>query len=831
MPIKKQVEMKIGAETFSAFSRFIEAVPEAVFLVDREKGEIIGTNRAASALTGYRKSELKRINLERLQYPCEENGCKGRLSLVSGSETSQCTDTAIRGKDGRRIAVDVSTSSLKIGGRRYLLCLIRDKREDAAFEEVGRLRAFDLEEKVRERTGRLEATVLELRKSREKVMALLTDVERGKKDWEDTFDSIPDPIFIHDGQFRIKRCNMAYQRLAGRPFQEIVGRPYYEVYPLMNGPFSLCKRENTGYCRVEQEEICPEGTITYRVRYIPLNHGSGKFTGALHLMEDITEEKQYLQRMEQEMTVNAGLLRIAEATSKTTNINLLVKQIVSCVREILSADIVAAYMGDGETMTFAPSQIEGIERMYLPLFRSSPVDGRSHVIIRALETGEVAIIRTSNRADVHEVFHDNRFMDVLGKSCAIALIPITYRGAYLGFILAVYRDGDKEINERDLELMKGFAGQASVAIDEARLYRESITRTMDLSRKIMTIRILNEIDRSILSALSVEEILETASSMISRLVQCDGADVWSVKDGRVVYAAGHGGALAEKGYSFTPGKTVFSKVLKDTMPFVMGDTRDIKEPRGIEKRFKEKGLHSVIIIPLTVKHEIKGLLNVCSRRVSAFGSEDLSTLEKFTAHIGVALENTRLITDLENLFLGTVRTLSKTIDAKSPWTRGHSERVTEIAIRIARTMGLKKKKLKDLELAGLLHDIGKIATCEGILDKAGRLTEKEYRQIQKHPVKGAEILSPLKQLKDIIPGIKYHHVWYDGRGYPDDGLNREDLPIFARILSVADTIDAMSADRPYRKGRTLEEVVAELKRCSGTQFDPEVVKAFLTNIR
>jgi putative nucleotidyltransferase with HDIG domain len=146
-------------------------------------------------------------------------------------------------------------------------------------------------------------------------------------------------------------------------------------------------------------------------------------------------------------------------------------------------------------------------------------------------------------------------------------------------------------------------------------------------------------------------------------------------------------------------------------------------------------------------------------------------------------------------------------------------------------MGFDKKVLRDLELAGLLHDIGKIATYESILDKAGRLTDKEYLQIQKHPVKGAEILSPLKQLKDIIPGIRYHHVWYNGRGYPDEGLSGENLPAFARILAVADTIDAMSADRPYRRGKSIEEVVRELKRCSGTQFDPEVVKAFLSTIR
>ncbi|MFQ5353537.1 MAG: HD domain-containing phosphohydrolase, partial [Thermodesulfobacteriota bacterium] len=815
------------------YRRLIQTAPDAVLLLDPRGNRIVEANVAAAELTGYSAEELAGLPIDRIHNLCRDGECLGMLKKAAEGKHGKCESATIIRKDKTSVPVVVTSAQVKIEEGELMLCFLRDITERVAREKVREEYTVELEHKVKERTASLEKSLKELGDSKKAVLELLEDVERSKKEWEETFDSIPDAIFIHDSDFRVVKCNMAYQRLAGLPFQDIFERPYYEVYPLMKEPFPLCAREKKRYCRIEEEEISLEKDITYRVRHIPLPDKGGKFTYSLHLMEDISEEKKNHLRIEQEVAVNSQLLRIAEATAKTTNLDLLIKEIVSCVIDILSADMVAAYLVDEESRSFIPSHCEGIERRHMPIFRSEPIDGKSHEIMTALETGKIRVLSTSNNLELKNVFNGNKFIECLDDNATIAVIPITYRNAYLGLIIASYKSSNgvaREIDRRDLSLMSGFANQASVAIDEARLYKESINRTMDLSRKIMTIRMLGEIDRSILSASDSEEIMETSAKMISKLVRCDGADVWTVEDNHLVYSAGDGLCLGKKGYSFETNGTVFSKVINDSMPFAAADLAEMNNPSGIEKNFIDQGLHSIIIMPLTVKYKIKGVLNVCSRSVSAFGSEDLSTLENFSSHIGVALENTRLISDLEGLFLGTVRTLSKTIDAKSPWTHGHSERVTEIAIGIAGVMGFTKEKIKDLELAGLLHDIGKIAIYEDILDKAGKLSEAEYEQIKQHPVKGAEILSPITQLKEIIPGIKYHHVWYDGRGYPDAGIRGRDIHPFARILSVADSVDAMSADRPYRKGRSLDEVVVELKRCSGTQFDPEVVEAFLCTL-
>lgn len=261
----------------------------------------------------------------------------------------------------------------------------------------------------------------------------------------------------------------------------------------------------------------------------------------------------------------------------------------------------------------------------------------------------------------------------------------------------------------------------------------------------------------------------------------------------------------------------------------MADLREVRDIKPLEKSLLDEGFISHIRMPLVVKGEIYGLLTVGSKRASAYTPEDLSTMEKLASQIGVALENARLVKDLEELFIGIVRTLSKVIDTKSPWTQGHSERVTDYALSIGRAMGMTEAELKRLELAGLLHDLGKVGTYEAILDKPGRLTDEELEIMRQHPSKGAEILQPIKQLADVTAIIKCHHEFYDGSGYPD-GIKGESIPLMARMLTVADAVDAMSADRPYRKGKPKDAIIQELKRCSGTQFDPAVARTFLAII-
>ena len=181
---------------------------------------------------------------------------------------------------------------------------------------------------------------------------------------------------------------------------------------------------------------------------------------------------------------------------------------------------------------------------------------------------------------------------------------------------------------------------------------------------------------------------------------------------------------------------------------------------------------------------------------------------------------------LEQAYLDMVQTLRYTVEAKDTYTRGHSDRVSEYSVLIGEKLGLSEEQIKTLRIGGLFHDIGKIGIPDSILLKPGKLTDDEYSEIKNHPSIGAHILGSAKIFQDIIPIVKHHHEKYDGNGYPSR-LKGEEIPYLARIAAVADTFDAMTSRRSYRGPIDIEQVKEEIKRCEGTQFDPQIAEVFL----
>jgi HD-GYP domain-containing protein (c-di-GMP phosphodiesterase class II) len=251
-------------------------------------------------------------------------------------------------------------------------------------------------------------------------------------------------------------------------------------------------------------------------------------------------------------------------------------------------------------------------------------------------------------------------------------------------------------------------------------------------------------------------------------------------------------------------------------------------------------LNVVACVPAYHQHMLMAILLLGEKHDdSRFDQEELDFFSALASDVAMAIRNAQLFEDLKreaernrNLFIQTTIALGSAIEAKDTYTHGHTERVTKYALAIGHQMEASQaynfphKFFENLYIAGLLHDIGKIGVPEAILSKQDKLTAEEYEIIKSHTMRGAEILSPLTGFEEVINGVKYHHERHDGKGYPE-GLKGEDIPMIAAIIAVADTFDAMTSDRPYRKGLSKEKVIVEIKECINKQFNRRPVDALV----
>jgi diguanylate cyclase (GGDEF)-like protein len=243
----------------------------------------------------------------------------------------------------------------------------------------------------------------------------------------------------------------------------------------------------------------------------------------------------------------------------------------------------------------------------------------------------------------------------------------------------------------------------------------------------------------------------------------------------------------------------------------------------------DREIDNLVAIPIYVQDQFSGVV-VCANKDGGFRDYDDDVLLALGDHAGAVLDNGRLRGDLRAAYLSTVKLLAEAIEAKDPFLRGHSDEVSEYVASVADKMGVERSRREGLVFGSLLHDVGKIGISERILLKPAKLTPEEYGVIKLHPRIGYRLIDQVKALQPIAHAILHHHERWDGDGYPD-GLAGDQIPLEARIICVADSFSAMTAERPYRKRMSLDQACAELERCAGTQFDPEVVRIFVEEVR
>jgi putative nucleotidyltransferase with HDIG domain len=393
------------------------------------------------------------------------------------------------------------------------------------------------------------------------------------------------------------------------------------------------------------------------------------------------------------------------------------------------------------------------------------------------------------------------------------LAPLRAAEQDLGVLLL---DGEREgeFSQEQIDLAIASANQAAIAVEKSGLVTEMETRLKHMAA-------IGIVARSLTSFLDPEEQMKNLLEMGCAMLRADSGVLLTQEEsfGDLHEEASTGRAQWARGDSFYK---IAQWVNEHKEPVVWH--KGEKDPRFVGVTVQ---IEAGIVAPMLVRDKVVGVLGVGSeRKGEKYDGDDREMFKNFAAQAAVAVENTRLYDRLQDTYLGAIGSLAAAIEARDPYTVGHSARVTQYSVAIAEAMNLSNEETEEIRLAALLHDIGKIGIPDNILNKPEGLSEEEYTAIKMHPELSMRIMEPLPQRGDIIPIIYHHHEHYDGSGYMD-GQAGENIPLGARIISVADAYEAMTSDRPYRNALSREDALEELRVNAGSQFDPEVVRHFV----
>ncbi|MBN2720591.1 MAG: GAF domain-containing protein [Proteobacteria bacterium] len=444
--------------------------------------------------------------------------------------------------------------------------------------------------------------------------------------------------------------------------------------------------------------------------------------------------------------------------------------------------------------------------------------------------GNIGAIVAANRLD-GQMFGD-RDIDILvsmGRQTALALAGMKRPREEKSFREGLYAQlqvATGKLKERNIELSRRLKEKEEANRKIKDLAREIAVKNQTLEDMVKRFSVIHEIGQVIGSELEDEKLIRKIIMETAGLLHAETVSVMLLEsDGllRIKHAEG----LSPDVIKFTrvaPGDGISGWVAREGKPILIRDVASMKKENTHGTLYRS---NSLLCVPLKIKGEVIGVLNVTNRKGGgSFNERDLYLLAILGSHAAVAIENARLYSAIRESYFKTIKALVNAVEAKDTWTKDHSENVTNYSLKIADYLGLSESQKEIIRYAGVLHDIGKIVISSTITDKPSPLTEPEWEKIKEHPLIGQRILDPIDFLEPVKVCIQTHHERCDGSGYPF-GLKAHEIPLETRILSVADAFDAMIHSRPYRAALSVNDAIDELERFSGTQFDPAVVKGLV----
>ena len=405
----------------------------------------------------------------------------------------------------------------------------------------------------------------------------------------------------------------------------------------------------------------------------------------------------------------------------------------------------------------------------------------------------------------------------------ILLAALVARGDLLGALI-VTRQAGRAFTRNENELLRNLSTRIADAIQNTQLYeRQHHTNERQ--------ELINQISSHLHQTLDLETLIPRIFVEVNKAIHAESQSIWLVDETagmiKCRFSTGpESGAI--KGYAIPlAASSIVGNSVSQKKSILIKDAQN--DPRRARSVDEKTGYitRSLITVPLVLKDRAIGAIQAVNKRgADFFTKEDLDLFRSIADVAALAVYNARLVADLQHSYDMTLEALSAALDLRDRETEGHSRRVVEYTTRLAEQIGLDKELIKDIRRGALIHDIGKIGVPDSVLNKPGSLTREERKIIERHPRVGHFILTGIPYLAEEIKIVVYHHEKWDGTGYPF-GLRGDHIPLGARLFAVVDAFDALTSDRPYRKGRTYEIARAVIERETGKQFDPQAVEAFL----
>ncbi|MGC8959548.1 MAG: HD domain-containing phosphohydrolase [Chloroflexia bacterium] len=415
----------------------------------------------------------------------------------------------------------------------------------------------------------------------------------------------------------------------------------------------------------------------------------------------------------------------------------------------------------------------------------------------------------------------------------VLCLPLKAQERVIGVVQLFDRPPDHPYGPADLDFLSILVNDLALKLENARLL--STSREM-----VERLRALLEVGVELGATLDRDRLLHLILERVCQLLQTGVASIFELDEasGELVLCATTRPVPEGLGSIRVPlGEGIAGWVAREGRTEVVPDVR--QDPRFYARVDEGTGFvtRAILCTPLVIQEAVAGQEGVFRRRVigvaqalnkrdgSPFTRADIEIFEGLARQAAIAMERVRLYREVHDLFTSAIMALAEAMEAKDPYTRGHTRRVTEFSVAIAEEMGLPPDEVLKVRTAAMLHDIGKIGMPDAILQKPGRVDEAERAVIQRHPLEGERILRPLQHLREVLPGVAEHHERYDGTGYPR-GLRGEEISLAGRIIAVADVFDALTSERCYRQALPAEAVLEEMRAQAGRAFDPRVLEAF-----